>query len=123
MGAFNFKNKLTLDIEGNKFIIDTSSTKIVEAHQKLVNDSLALVQASKETEENALDNFPDNVKELIRLSSEYIKAVIGEEGFEKVFKNRILDYNDLSDLVMYICNEITTFKQNRMNKYTTKRMN
>lgn len=120
MGAFNFKNKLVLNIEGNKFTIDTSNEDLVKAQQKLVNDSLALAQKSKDAQEKTLDNYPEHIKELISISSEYIKAVIGEEGFNKVFKDKVIDYNDLSDLVMYICDEITAFKQKRLTEYAQR---
>ncbi|MEG0661381.1 MAG: hypothetical protein RR443_12450 [Anaerorhabdus sp.] len=109
--AFNFGSKLKVEIEDNQFIIDISNKKVIEAVQVITQKCIT----STNDEAMSVDEFIDN-------SKSFIGDVLGEDAFEKIFVDKVVTCEDVTDLVCYILDEIGKFKNAQaskiINKYT-----
>lgn len=111
MGSFNFNNKLQMQIEGKSYAVDVSSMKVLDAQRELVNELLSIKDAADQ------ERFLENTEKVKSISSNYIKAILGEEAYAEIFKGRLIDYTDVVDLANYISNSIREFKVAKMTKY------
>lgn len=113
--AFQFSSKLSLDIEGKKFEIDTSRESVIRAFQKLADESVALSK-----EEVSDDNLNENASRMVRICEEFVEQLLGKESFTTIFEGRQVSSEDVVDLTTYLCEEVKKYKEQRLMRFAGK---
>ncbi|SJZ56966.1 hypothetical protein [Anaerorhabdus furcosa] len=106
--AFYFSNKLSVEIEDKQYTIDLSTNKVIEAINEIRNKSIVIAQI-KEPELNDIQNYVESMQN-------FIEELLGKQSFEKIFKDRVIDFNNIAELVQYLLAEIEKFKIQKLNK-------
>lgn len=111
--AFTFSSRLTVDIEGKKFEIDTSKESVIQSFQKLSDRSQALYRLASTEQEPAKSN-----EAMQSLCHEFISDLLGEGAFDQIFEGRKINTEDIVDLTCYLCQEVREYKERRLARYT-----
>ena len=109
--GFNFNNKLIVEIDGNKLEVNISNPKIVVAFENMYNVSSELAKC------NTIEMIEENNKKLSEVCKELIRECVGFRVFEELCNKQNLDIADLIDLSAYLADEITKFKQAKLNRF------
>ncbi|MEG0164381.1 hypothetical protein [Anaerorhabdus sp.] len=109
--AFYFGNKLKLNIEDKDYTIDVSDNQIIKAVQDITNQSIEMTKKGTATQEDVLEFIENN--------KVFITKVLGQDALSDLFKDKLIAYDDIGELVCYILDEIGKFKNNRISKYST----
>ena len=116
MVGFRFDNILKINIENETYDIDMSSKHVLEAQKELANASIELYK--EPLDENDTDSIIQQQSKLDEIAIRYLKSILGEEGYQKMTKDKNLSSFDLVDVSSYICNEMKDFKESKIERYS-----
>lgn len=108
--AFYFGNKLKLNIEDKDYTIDVSDNQIIKAVQDITSQSIEMTNKGSATQEDVLQFIENN--------KVFITKVLGKDALNDLFKDKVIAFDDIGELVCYILDEIGKFKNNRISKYS-----
>lgn len=106
--AFYFNNEFSVDIEGKEYSIDLSKNKVVNAINEIRSASIHIAKV-KEPTVNGIEEYVDSMKK-------FIDEILGVQSAEDLFNDRVVDFQNLSELVQYLLIEIEKFKTQKVNK-------
>lgn len=119
--GFQFNdNTIHLDIAGNKFDIDYTPTLIKEA-KEFSKKALEQVEKLNAKEENQ-EEYEKIIFETTDMLKDTIKFICGEDAIEKIFKGRKENFYDLIDVINYILDSFSKFKEKQNSKYSINRI-
>ncbi|MEG2751365.1 MAG: hypothetical protein RR916_06130 [Anaerorhabdus sp.] len=110
--AFYFNNKLSVDIENKQYTIDLSTNKVIEAIEKIRDESLKVAKNPNNSEQDIL--------QYVETMKAFVSEVIGEEATKEIIGKSQLNIEDLAELTHYILSEIEQFKTKKMKDYSQK---
>lgn len=119
MNKFTFDKKeqklLTVEIEGKVFrfnphtlVVKMASEKFVKCQEPLINK-----MKKKNLSKKELDDVVIRSCSLVR---ETVNNILGKGAYEKIFKNRTVDFYDHQNLITFLFNEILAFSNNEDSK-------
>lgn len=106
--AFYFNNKLSVNIEDKQYTIDLSKNKVVNAINEIRSASIHIAKV-KEPTVNDIGKYIDSMKK-------FIDEILGVQSTKDLFNDRVVDFQNLSELVQYLLIEIEKFKTQKVNK-------
>lgn len=110
--AFYFSNKLSVEIEDKQYAIDLSTNKVIEAIEKIRDESLKLSK-NKNNSDQDIQQYAHTIKN-------FVSEIIGEESSKEIFEKKQLSIEDLAELAHYLLNEIEQFKTKKLKDYSQK---
>lgn len=115
MFEFNKKNKLELNIAGEIFYVNYGPEMI----KKLKSEVKTLSTRVKEL--SACENIDESFNETIKLCRQVIDYICGDGASNRIFKDGDYSLLDYYDVIIYITDEISKYKDNTLGKYSVKR--
>lgn len=110
--AFQFSSRITIQIEGKHYIIDTTKEELMQAFQELAEQSISLSKQSLDEE-----NIESQGKNLCNLCQKFVDDVLGDGSFAAIFEGRVINVEDAVDLTCYLCNEVKRVKEQRLSRF------
>ncbi len=108
--TFEFSsNVLNLSIAGHPFQIDISAGNVYTNMHEVIQSAESLEQTD-----------PSDVQKVMELCVQGIDCVLGTGATKTIFGNRVVNFYDLIDLMIFLETEITNFKMLRMSKYASR---
>lgn len=114
MSGFKFKerNLIILEIEDNKYE--------VEFREELLNKIQTLCVNVEKEGKDAKDGDTAKLKQLCDLCSKGIDSILGEDAHKEIFSDRKINFVDCCDVLIYIFEEISKYKDKKLNDYDSK---
>lgn len=107
MTSFKFRNRLTLNIEGHDYDIDTSMVDVSKAIADMVNDCAKIQKMDVSKQSDALNHT----------CIQFCTTVLGEQAVKRIVGKRVLDRMDWIDLSNFINQQIIEFKRNKLETF------
>lgn len=108
--TFEFSsNVLNLSIAGHQFQVDISARDVQTNMQEVIQSA----ELSSQTDS-------DNVQKVMDLCVQGIDGLLGTDATKTIFGDKVINFYDLVDLMVFLETEITNFKLLRMSKYASR---
>lgn len=120
MAAFKFQNsRVSLDICGHKYEVDTASKELVDHLQQFAGKALEMSKAlqSAADKNESTEAIEAVVKESVQFILDSIDAMLGQDAAKQIFEGRVVTLEDAGDVITYIIREIETARTKRIERY------
>lgn len=115
MASFKYDSKITLEIEGHRYIIDGINKNVIEAVKQITQDSMQIAMKLQQEEKDS-DSLQQQIDEMNRICWSFLVSILGNSEAEKLMAGRVKDILYLNDLCQYILQEITNAKTARIHR-------
>lgn len=108
MAKFKFRdNTLKLEIEDKTYILDISNFKDTK---KLLTIADEAVKVSED------GNTPETIEKMMTMMENAVDTILGEGATKEIFEDREINFLDLIDLLVFLSNEISAFRSEKLEK-------